>query len=305
MYGVQAPTGAVGTDKDRGESETLDNYQVKEEHKVLTRERPSTENATSRSEVSVSFIDTLEGISEVIEALMNSPVTPPSIYIDLEGMNLGREGPISIVQIFLYPQHHVYLVDVHTLGATAFDHAATTGKTLRSIFGSDGIPEVFFDVRNDSAAMFHQYQVELAGIYDLQVMEVVTRARPGNYLAGLAKCISRDAPMTPSEKASWRATKERGKTLFSPQHGGSYKVFNARPLSREVVEYCVQDVQFLPRLWQTYSRALNPTLRQKVQAEVRNRIVLSQSPQFNGKGINMVLAPQISETKTECPSSWL
>lgn len=153
--------------------------------------------------------------------------------------------------------------------------------------------------------MFHQYQVELAGIYDLEVMEVGTRARPGKYLAGLAKCISRDVPMTPFEKASWRATKERGKTLFSLQHGGSYEVINARPLSKEVVEYCVQDVQFLPRLWQTYSRALTPTLRQKAQAEVRDRIILSQSPQFNGKGINVVLAPQISETETECPSSWL
>ncbi|GKZ64930.1 hypothetical protein AnigIFM50267_007086 [Aspergillus niger] len=208
MSGVQEPTGAVGTDKDRGESEILVNHRVKEEHKVLARKIPSTENATSRSEVSVSFIDTLEGICEVIEALMNSPVTPPSIYIDLEGINLGREGPISIVQIFLDPQHRVYLVDVHTLGATAFDHATTTGKTLRSIFESDGIPKVFFDVRNDSVAMFHQYQVKLAGIYDLQVMEVGTRARPGKYLAGLAKCISRDAPMTPFEKASWRARKE-------------------------------------------------------------------------------------------------
>ncbi|GLA33565.1 hypothetical protein AnigIFM63309_000396 [Aspergillus niger] len=151
MSGVQAPTGAVGTDKDREESENLDNHQVKEEHKVLTKKIPSTENATSRN--------------------------------------------------------------VHTLGATAFDYATTTGKTLRSIFESDGIPKVFFDVRNDSAAMFHQYQVKVAGIYDLQVMEVGTRARPGKYLAGLAKCISRDAPMTPFEKASWRARKDPLLTL--------------------------------------------------------------------------------------------
>ncbi|GLA08253.1 hypothetical protein AnigIFM60653_009782 [Aspergillus niger] len=137
IRGVQEPTGAVGTGKDRGESEILDN----EEHKVLAREIPSTENATLRSEVSVSFIDTLE----------------------------------------------------------AFDYATTTGKTLRSILESDGIPKVFFDVRNDSAAMFHQYQVELAGIYDLQVMEVGTRARPGKYLASPAK-YSRDVPMTPTEK---------------------------------------------------------------------------------------------------------
>lgn len=96
-----------------------------------------------RSEVSISFIDTREGICEVIEALMDTPATPPSIYIDLEGMNLGREGRISIIQIFLYPHNHIYLVDIRTLGATAFNHAATTGTTLRSILESFMIPKVF------------------------------------------------------------------------------------------------------------------------------------------------------------------
>ncbi|RDK41191.1 hypothetical protein M752DRAFT_267480 [Aspergillus phoenicis ATCC 13157] len=196
MSGVQEPTGAVGTDKDRGESEIVDNHRVKKE------QSPSQRNTFDRERNSAHI---------------------------WSRNNYGQDSSVD--------------------------------------FESDGIPKVFFDVRNDSAAMFHQYQVELAGIYDLEVMEVGTRARPGKYLAGLAKCISRDVPMTPFEKANWRATKERGKTLFSLQHGGSYEVINARPLSKEVVEYCVQDVQFLPRLWQTYSRALTPTLRQKAQAE--------------------------------------
>ncbi|RAH63501.1 hypothetical protein BO85DRAFT_495395 [Aspergillus piperis CBS 112811] len=236
---------------------------------------------------------------------MDTPVTPPSIYIDLEGMNLGREGRISTIQIFLYPHIHVYLVDIHTLGATAFNHATTTGTTLRSILESFMIPKVFFDVRNDSAAMFHQYQVELAGVHDLQVMEMGIRPHPGKYLAGLRKCISRDVPMTQADKANWSATKEIGKTLFSPQHGGSFEVFEARPLPEEIVQYYVQDVLFLPKMWQIYNQALTPTSRERVEIEVKNRVRLSQSSQFIGKGSHLVLAPQLWETVPECPSSWL
>ncbi|RAK83046.1 hypothetical protein BO79DRAFT_233655 [Aspergillus costaricaensis CBS 115574] len=211
---------------------------------------------------------------------MYTPVTPASIYIDLEGMNLGREGRISIIRIFLYPHNHVYLLDIRTLGATAFNHATNTGTTLRSILESFMISKVFFDVQNDSATMFHQYHVELAGVHDLQVMEVGTRAHPGKYLAG-------------SGKASWSATKEIGKTLFSPQHGGSFEVFELRPLPEAIVQYCVQNVLLLPELWHIYNQALTLASREKVEAEVKNRIRHSQSPRFIGKGIHMVLAPQL------------
>ncbi|KAI2896356.1 hypothetical protein CBS63078_5647 [Aspergillus niger] len=236
MSGVQELKAAVGTHK-RTQGKGLEENPIAKGPKVLDADRTSMAIATPRNGTSVCFVDTHEGIHELIEALIQSPVAPPSIYVDLEGASLGKDGEISILQIYITPRDKVFLADIHILGATAFNQATSAGTTLRSILESAMIPKVFFDFRNDSAAMFHQYQVELAGIYDLQVMKVGTRARPGKYLAGLAKCISRDAPMTPFEKASWRATKERGKILFSPQHGGSSDVFNARPLSKEVVEY--------------------------------------------------------------------
>ncbi|GKZ52037.1 hypothetical protein AbraIFM66951_009920, partial [Aspergillus brasiliensis] len=85
-----------------------------------------------------------------------------------------------------------FLVDIHTLGTKAFDHATPDGTTLRSTLESPSIPKVLFDVRNDSAALFHQYHVELAGVHNLQVMELGTRSHPGKFLTGLGKCISWD-----------------------------------------------------------------------------------------------------------------
>jgi exonuclease 3'-5' domain-containing protein 1 len=59
------------------------------------------------------------------------------------------------------------LVDIYTLGDKAFPTIGAGGRTLKGILESDSIPKVFFDVRNDSDALFSHFQIRLAGIHDL------------------------------------------------------------------------------------------------------------------------------------------
>jgi len=78
------------------------------------------------------------------------------------------------------------------------------------------------------------------------------------HVSGLLKCIERDADLFFAERLAWRAVKDAGVKLFSPEHGGSYSVFNRRPLSNDIILYCAQDVQLLPRLWSYYRRRITP-----------------------------------------------
>ena len=57
--------------------------------------------------------------------------------------------------------------------------------------------------------------------------------------------------------ASWKLAKEKGERLFKAEHGGSYEIFNQRPIPDEIVSYCVGDVQCLPRLWDRFQRNTN------------------------------------------------
>lgn len=66
-------------------------------------------------------------------------------------------------------------IDVYAFCSRAFDTTSKLDCSLRSIFESASIPKVFFDVRNDSNALFSHYQISLAGVVDLQVMEYGTR----------------------------------------------------------------------------------------------------------------------------------
>ncbi|KAL6406079.1 uncharacterized protein AUP68_10640 [Ilyonectria robusta] len=122
-------------------------------------------------------------------------------------------------------------------------------------------------------------------------MELATRTFPKKCVNGLSKCIERDAPLSLQERLTWTQTKDRGVRLFAPEKGGKYEVFNERPLPDSIKLYCAQDVQILPRLWTYYNSKLSARWREKVIVGSKERVQLSHSPAFNGKGRHMALAP--------------
>ncbi|RWA12462.1 hypothetical protein EKO27_g2642 [Xylaria grammica] len=163
------------------------------------------------------------------------PTDPPSFFIDLEGENLSRHGTISILQLHVLPRGQTRLFDIMVLGGRAFATAGTSGCTFKDVLESKDIPNVFFDVRNDSDALCSHFQIKLSGVQDLQLMQLATRqVGRKRYVCGLAKCIADDAPMSDVDKATWKTKKVKGLKLFAPEMGGSDKVlFNERPPASE------------------------------------------------------------------------
>jgi exonuclease 3'-5' domain-containing protein 1 len=237
------------------------------------------------------FIDSCDSLRNLIGILSGLPTEPPSLYLDLEGVDLSRHGTISILQIYVSPKDHTYLIDVYSLREETFLTTGIGGQTLKAILESSAIPKVFFDVRNDSDALYAHFGVKLAGVQDIQLMELATRRFSKRYVNGLSRCIERDAEMTAIEKQIWKSVKERGQKLFDPGRGGSYEVFNVRPLAGDITAYCIQDVRFMPKLWAGYSSKLTPQWATKVDKATKERVALSQSDTFNGKGGHMALGP--------------
>ncbi|MBE3049508.1 hypothetical protein IMZ48_44815 [Candidatus Bathyarchaeota archaeon] len=109
-----------------------------------------------------------ETVVSLVETIRDLPQSgQPALYIDLEGISLSRHGSISIVTAYVLPKQHAYLVDVRTLGAAVFDTAAADGITFRTILKSPHINKVFFDVRNDSDALYAHFSIKLHGIEDV------------------------------------------------------------------------------------------------------------------------------------------
>lgn len=239
-----------------------------------------------------TLVNEQSSVSSLVEVLQTLPENYPCLFVDLEGTRLSRHGSISIITLYVQPRDSVYLVDVYKLQNAAFTTPAADGTTLKSIFESPTIVKVFFDLRNDSDALYHHFEVRLDGIEDVQLME--NAARPAfqrRYVNGLDRCITKDAPISNTEKQIWKAAKEKGLALFHPTNGGTYEVFDERPLKEDIERYCIIDVQFLPGLRNLYWGRLDNTWKGRVIEETKKRVLSSQKADYEPHSNNKKFGP--------------
>ncbi|KAK2855726.1 hypothetical protein FQN49_004902 [Arthroderma sp. PD_2] len=243
----------------------------------------------------ITIIDSTESLLSLIDSLVELPITPPSLYIDLEGIQLGRHGSISIVSLYVLPTKKVYLIDIYRLGDIAFSTINAASTSLKTILESPTIPKVIFDVRSASDALFSHYGLSVDGIHDLQLMELAVRSGSKKFVAGLAKCVRFHTVASVASKEEWQSKKAAGKRSFSPEKGGRYEVFNERPMNREIMEYCANDVIPLPELYEVYNSQLCLPRVQVWQSKVREatnqRIRDSKGPGYIGLSKANVYGP--------------
>lgn len=150
----------------------------------------------------------LEELRYLNELSTNRPLIPtnaPVLYLALEGVNLGQDGKISILQLYDPTKHTIYLIDVNNLQKTAFTTVNSIGQSLKIILETESIQKRIFDLRNDSAALFAHYGIRLDAIVDIQLLELASRNNSRILVAGLSKCVESDSLIPPSHEESMDA----------------------------------------------------------------------------------------------------
>ena len=122
----------------------------------------------------------------------------------------------------------------------------------------------------------------------------MANATQGNkrFLNGLQKCIQNDGWGLGSQTMKeWQAVKEKGSRLFKPERGGSYQVFNVRPLPTDIMAYCAGDVVYLQYLRNLYLGKLSQVWKTKVMQATAARVVESQQRWYEPKGRQKAFGP--------------
>ncbi|MCJ1311910.1 hypothetical protein MMC25_005583 [Agyrium rufum] len=208
------------------------------------------------------LVNILEQVQDLVDTVSASPET--ALYVDAEGVELGRYGKLNILQIHVEPtilgggDPFTFVIDVQILQQSTFD---TPGRknphlTLREILEDPTIPVLLWDCRQDSDAVNYQFKVALAGVIDLQLMEVAARdGRNKYYLGAYGECVLDDAGLSPVEKKVMNEDK-KAKATFIPEYRGNWDRLAERPMRREIYRYCAGDVKYMPALFRKYAGIL-------------------------------------------------
>ncbi|KAL3462798.1 ribonuclease H-like domain-containing protein [Aspergillus heterothallicus] len=249
----------------------------------------------------------------LLQSAINAAVTGlrndfPSLFIDLEGMNLGRHGSISIMSLYVLTKRTVYLIDVCKLGNEAFSTSNGDGKSLKYLLECPATLKVFFDARRDLEALSALYGVSVDGIRDVQLMELGTRKGAKDFLAGLGKCVVKHSTVSAVEKQAWELIKSNTRRLFDPAFGGRYDIFNERPVREDIKKYCAGDVTVLPDLFKVYDAILNqPEMKfwkLHVLGATKERIRLARNLEFASTSKFTARGPWDQEILDEAINQW-
>ena len=157
--------------------------------------------------------------------------------------------------------------------------------------------KLFYDVRNDADALFNLYRVDLKNAFDVQLLEVAARRAGNNYspvVTGLAKAVEQYLPPL----ADWVRVKAEGSALFDPKKGGSYEIFEQRPLDPRILLYSAQDVSILFLLETTLEKQIREkngsvkNWRQRVSKASTKRAAEAHSVTYEAKGRHRIRAPK-------------
>lgn len=211
-----------------------------------------------------------------LQGFLSSLSLVDTLYLDLEGKSLSRYGSISLLTIFNPQQSTIWVIDVTTLGPAAFTSTAgNIGHSLKSILEDPRPVKALWDVRNDADALWALYNVKLAGIIDVQLLENASRWGNKTFLSGLAKAIQYDAKLGFQEREHWLRLKEEVTRQMQ------LDIFSRRPLDPKTIKYCVNDVLHLPRLATTYLGRITSDWKKKAVDESQKKLTEARSPSYN------------------------
>ena len=178
------------------------------------------------------------------------------LAVDCEGVDLSRKGTLTIITVAT--EEKVYIFDVLELGKRA-----TVRSGLREILDNNSCTKLMFDCRQDSDALWHQLNVRLTGVLDLQLLEILYRRE--NDTANSHE-LSRTRHKTRSQRTDevesiygFRRCLElylKDEDLLKMKDEGSKllkrdtEVWEKRPLPDKLIQYCIVDTMAMFRLYE-------------------------------------------------------
>jgi len=240
-----------------------------------------------KSQFKAHLIDSKELMTSALKAIFAENL----VAIDCEGIELGRNGKLCLIQVGLR-NSEIYLFDITVLGSDAFEHF--DNLSLKGFLESKNVKKIMFDPRNDSDALYHQYNISLENVYDLQLADVALRKQTTpnvQYIHGLKKVL--ETYLIKSTFLFEAIELKKRITHVVSSESGNKTLWDKRPLKQEMLDYAAVDVHTLFPLFDFFQGALPKNWRERVKRASQER-VLERLLEFPKQGPARTLAPKFN-----------
>ncbi|CAG2215983.1 EGL [Mytilus edulis] len=210
------------------------------------------------------------------------------IALDAEGINLGKDGPLTLLQIGTVDDK-VYLFDIETN-----KNLFRKGK-LKDLLQSEKPVKVIHSCAGDSAALYHQFGIKLTNVFDTQASHLVIEENRGQKLPSSMKLS--DVCQMFNDKAKPLDQKDEFKVKWTKEDG---ELWARRPLTAEMIEYASNDVtSLIPTVYQNQKRILEENnllsrYQERVDDEI-NYYIDETAPQRRRTRIDGIVKSIISD----------
>ena len=192
--------------------------------------------------------------------------------VDLEGDRLCRHGKINFIQICVVSTSKIFIFNCSELSSGEIRRA------LHPIFSDNSISKFMFDCRSDVDALYHQLDLKLDGVVDVQLFEIAYRKCNGFYnqrfYSGLFKTLNEQ-----SFEAGVSSMDLKIKKKYSDQFKQDNYALNLN--DHEVLRYMAIDVIYLKALHTVFNIKIGfGKMRSKINFETKKRQNCWMKPVF-------------------------
>jgi len=203
----------------------------------------SPDNENGSPELTIVSAKFTNELKKVLQDLNELRAKPAPIYID--AMGFAKDELIDL-HLLVPSNRTLYTVNVRKLGDVAFSAVGNCDMSLGVLLEATNIPKVGFDIRDISRILFHRFNVPLAGVHDIQLMELASRkdGQQKKFLSGLARCIDQDLSNGHPDKVRWLNPADAKDLQF-------YQRFGHAP------PWIMKRVEIFPSLYEVYNTKLS------------------------------------------------
>ena len=209
-------------------------------------------NVNSFKETNIIFIETINDTIKYVEKILKSESI---IAIDCEGIFLGKEGKLTLLQIAVL-SGEVYVFDILKGGSLMFVGLDDENRGLKHLLENNKILKIIHDCRSDWESLLHQYDIRLHNFIDSQEMYFVYKLI---FFQTVVKPISLNNFLLEIQGSGLAHKDKMKKKMYE-----NPELWGERPIQKDELIYAAEDVAFLIKTWLKFKCIFNENLLEMV-----------------------------------------